>query len=163
MDSSKPTLEAVGQELQLQFCACNGCNHELAMILKLISIALRGKEEAHEQDLTLIDFALRQILQKPVSQINWCFVDVPPSQLPEHGYNTINDQANTQQSRQLARFIICLLIFLMHSTLKGKGDNVREYYAGLQCLLQPQWGLPATAPRTDLLKSGMLNRWWTPP
>ena len=45
----------------------------------------------------------------------------------------------------------------MHSNLKGKVDNVREYYAALQCLLRPQWGLPAAAARTELLKSGMLN------
>lgn len=53
---------------------------------------------------------------------------------------------------------IRVMLPLMHSNLSRKVDLDKEYYAVLQCLLQPEWGLPAVTAKTELLKSGMLGK-----
>lgn len=104
---------------------------------------------------------LRQALQKPVNQVNWCFRNLPASRLSEKGFSTANDQANTQQACQLASAIIRLVLPLIRSNLKGKLGTMTVLFDVLQCLLQPQWGLPAATAKAEFLKSGTLGRCWT--
>ena len=128
----------------------------ILLILKLISTALSKVDHAGEGYANLIVATLWKVMEKVLTHISLYFDTAPSTRLAARGYNTAKGHANTQQSCQLAAAVVRLMLPLIRSNLKHRGDRVVDYFDVLRCLLQPQWGLPAATAQAQLVKSGML-------
>ena len=129
----------------------------ILLILKLISTALSKVDHAGEGYANLIVATLWKVMAKVLTHISRYFDTAPSTKLAARGYSTAKGHANTQQSCHLAAAIVRLMLPLIRSNLKHRGDRVVDYFDVLRCLLQPQWGLPAATAQAELVKSGMLS------
>ena len=128
----------------------------ILLILKLISTALSEVEHAREGYADLIVATLWKVMERVLIHTNMYFDNVPSDKLAAKGYSTAEGHANTQKC-QLAAAIVRLMLPLIRSNLKHGGDCVVDYFNVLQCLLRPQWGLPAAAAQAELVKPGLLS------